>query len=505
MTRNLPHLATFGVCIAIALAMWAGTAVFLAQEQRSVVAEAQMRRHNLARSLAEYEASSIRAIDLSLVFLRDLWQRDPADFRNAVGRYERLMRNEKVIQVAVVDAAGWLVYSHLPQPSTINFSDRAYFEVHRTRPQDAIYVSEPVFGRVTNQWAIQFSRPIRDAEGRFAGLIVMAVPPPALEEVYKDIEVGEQGVVTLARFDGQILARSADFEKTVRTPISTWAAVSQGDALAGDFTGRGGLDGVERYFTYRKIPDYGVAVLVGQSVSSVLAPYVKQRNYVIAMGIVATLFLSALVVAVMLRLRDKARFAEQHENLMLELHDGCIQAIYAVGLRLQSARGLAASDPAKVARIIAEAEADLNLVIQDLRAFIGGGRPSTYSADEFLAQVTRSIPATHRAMFSVDIDAGVATTLPPEKSEHVLRIVREAASNVARHAGARNARISLGRNDRHVQLRIDDDGSGQGSAAPAESGLGLAHIQARAKKLGGSASVESRPGQGTRVTVEFPG
>lgn len=505
MERNRAYLATFGVCMAIAVAMWLGTGIFLGQLKASIDQDAAVRRHNLARSLSEHQASSVRAIDLSLVFLRDLLRQDPRGFGEAVRRHEEILQKEKVIQVAVVDAQGDLVYSRLPQPAGLNFRDRGYFAAHREGDRDALIISEPVFGRVTQRWAIQFSRPIRDEAGRFAGVIVMAVPPPLLEAVYNDIELGAEGVVMLIRNDGQILARSADFEKVVRYPLAAWPAIARRRINSGEFVARGGADGVERYFSYRKLEDYGIAVLVGHSVSAVTAPYVKQRNYVLAMVTAATLFLFAVALAIGLRLRDKARFDAQHESLMLELHDGCIQAIYAVGLRLQGARAQARSDPAKVARTIAEAEADLNLVIQELRTFIGGGRPRAYSAEEFLAQVQRSIPATHRAMFSVDIDTEVATRLPPEKSEHVLRIVREAAANVARHASARSARITLARRDDRLRLSVDDDGHGQAAEARDDGGLGLAHIQARAKRLGGKASVESIPGTGTRVTVEFPG
>jgi signal transduction histidine kinase len=505
MERNRAYLATFGACMAIALAMWIGTGIILAQLHRSIEEDAAVRRQNLARSLSEHQASSVRAIDLSLVFLRDLLRQNPRDFGDAVRRHEDLLHKEKVIQVAVIDAQGDLVYSRLPQPAGVNFRDRGYFATHRDSGRDTLVISEPVFGRVTQRWAIQLSRPVRDERGQFAGLIVMAVPPPLLESVYNDIDLGADGVVTLIRNDGQVLARSADFEKVVRYPLAAWPAIAQRRVTAGEFVARGAVDGVERYFSYRKLDDYGIAVLVGHSVSAVMAPYVKQRNYVLAMVTAATLFLFAVAFAIVLRQRDKARFAAQHESLMLELHDGCIQAIYAVGLRLQGARGLAHSDPASVARTIAEAEADLNLVIQELRTFIGGGRPRAYSAEEFLAQVQRSIPATHRAMFSVDIDAEVAMGLPPEKSEHVLRIVREAAANVARHASAHSARITLARRDDRVRLSVDDDGHGQAAGARDDSGLGLAHIQARAKRLGGRASIESIPGTGTRVTVEFPG
>lgn len=504
MERNRAYLATFGACMAIALAMWIATGLFLAQLHRSIEQDAAVRRQNLARSLSEHQASSVRAIDLSLVFLRDLLRQSPRDFGEAVRRHEDLLHKERVIQVAVLDARGDLVYSRMPQPAGVNFRDRGYFVAHRDSGRDALVISEPVFGRVTQRWTIQFSRPIRDERGQFAGLMVMAVPPPLLEAVYNDIELGADGVVTLVRNDGQVLARSADFERVVKHPLAAWPAIAQQGSSAGEFVARG-VDGVERYFSYRKLEDYGIAVLVGHSVSTVMAPYVKQRGYILAMVTAATLFLFAVAFAIALRLRDKARFAAQHESLMLELHDGCIQAIYAVGLRLQGARGQAHSDPAQVARTIAEAEADLNLVIQELRTFIGGGRPKAYSAEEFLAQVQRSIPATHRAMFSVDIDAQVATRLPPEKSEHVLRIVREAASNVARHARARSARITLACRDDRMRLSVDDDGHGQAPGAGDDSGLGLAHIQARAKRLGGRASIESIPGTGTRVTVEFPG
>lgn len=503
MERNRAYLATFGACMAIALAMWTGTGIFLGQLKGSIEEEAAVRRQNLARSLAEHQASSVRAIDLSLVFLREIWRRDPGHFGDAVLRHEGLLQKEKVIQIAVVDGRGDLAYSRMAQAAGVNFSDRPYFIAHRDSPADALIISEPIFGRVTRRWALQFSRPVRDEGGRFAGLIVMAVPPPLLEAVYNDIDLGPGGVVTLIRDDGQILARSADFEKVVKSPLAAWPAIARQAPAAGEFTG-GSVDDVKRHFSYRKLGDYGLAVLVGQGVSTVMAPYVKQRNYVLAMVTAATLFLFAVAAALALRLRDRARFAAQHESLMLELHDGCIQAIYAVGLRLQGARGQAHSDPAKVARSIAEAEADLNLVIQELRAFIGGGRPKAYSAEEFLAQVQRSIPATHRAMFSLDIDAEVAARLAPEKSEHVLRIVREAATNVARHAAASSARISLARRDDRVRLSVDDDGRGQGGETRGDRGLGIAHIRARARKLGGNASVESAPGTGTRVTVEFP-
>src|SRR2546423_1714542 len=92
----------------IALGLWAVIALLLYQAYHQSIESAVGAGRNIARSLAEYEDSSIRAIDLSLRQLREDWMRDPASFGDAVARHEDHLRKEKVIQVAVVDAEGWV-------------------------------------------------------------------------------------------------------------------------------------------------------------------------------------------------------------------------------------------------------------------------------------------------------------------------------------------------------------------------------------------------------------
>jgi signal transduction histidine kinase len=191
---------------------------------------------------------------------------------------------------------------------------------------------------------------------------------------------------------------------------------------------------------------------------------------------------------------------------MLDLHDGCIQAIYAIGLQLQNCRRFIGKDPAQAERSIAQAGASLNLVIQDLRAFIAGTAPATYSEEEFMAQMDRLFPAAGNGgpAFALEVDRAALGCLAPGQAEHVLRISREAISNVLRHAGARTARLSLARRDGGLCLQISDDGVGIAHSPPGKLGLGLDHIQARARKLGGQAKIDSVPGAGTRICVEWP-
>ena len=194
----------------------------------------------------------------------------------------------------------------------------------------------------------------------------------------------------------------------------------------------------------------------------------------------------------------------ERERLMQDLHDGCIQSIYAVGLALEDCRGLIRKDPANAVQKVARAEASLNLVIQELRAFITGQQPRTP------VDLARDIEALVQALgtrapaFVVDIDRAAARALPAEHATQLLQIAREGLSNIVRHANATSGRIALQRRGRNVELEISDDGDGFDARADKSSGLGLHHIAARAQKLGGKVKLTSKPSKGSRIVVEIP-
>jgi signal transduction histidine kinase len=499
---RLEILAGFGL---VALALWALIALLVYRAHSEAIETAAAAGRNIVRALAEYEESSIRTIDVALRGLREYWMRDPRSFDRAVGRYEGDLRKEKVIQVAIVDADGWIQYSRLPLRGPLNFADRDYFQEQKAAGRDQLHISAPVMGRVTRQWAIQITRPLFDAENRFAGVIVVAVPPPGLEAVFKDLQIGRDGSITLARADGTILAHSGGLEKAAEVSLAGSPGLAPGEPASGKYRSRGRVDGVERLFSYRRLQDYRLTVYVGQSMDAALAPFYRQRDFLLAGGGIASILLLAVALLLIGRERERARFLDERERLMLELHDGCIQSIYAIGLSLENSRRLMEQDPARAAGSIADAGANLNLVIQDLRAFIGAERAEPYTEQEFMTQIERLLPppGAEGPRFSVDIDRRLIRDLSAREASHVLRIAGEAVSNIVRHAQARSGRVSLQRRGNAVCLEVSDDGVGIAQGADS-AGLGLHHIQARAVRLRGKASVRAAPNQGTRIAVEFP-
>ena len=409
------------------------------------------------------------------------------------------------IQLAVVDRDGNVAYSRLPSPPGANFADRTYFKAQRDARADELVVSEPVFGRVTGQFAIQLTRALRGPRGEFEGLIVVAIPPPALERFFSDIDLGRDGVITLARATARssraraICASAGAGSARRRRRPSTRRARPRATTRRPD-----GSTASSALFTYQRLEDYPFVVLVSQSRASVLEPFHRLRTAVVAGGVMATVLVLALGLA-LAELRWRRRVAEQErERVMLELHDGSIQA----PLRDRTlARGCAPP-----ARRGAERRRACH------RGFRGGARRGDAGpallhlrriapravGEDLVRQLHAIVPGPRPGVpaFTLEFDSDAAAALTPEQAAHLLRIARETVSNIVRHAG-RAARACLCGGRKGVSLR--SRGRWRGIAPERHvRGLGLRHIHARARKLHGEARVTGQAGEGTRVTVMFP-
>jgi signal transduction histidine kinase len=200
---------------------------------------------------------------------------------------------------------------------------------------------------------------------------------------------------------------------------------------------------------------------------------------------------------------DRLAVLEDRERIAKELHDGVIQALFAVGLGLQGSAMLA-RDP-ELQRRIGGAVEELDRVIGDLRNYIFGLRPGIL-ADRQLDQALRGLAEEleHKAgvVTVVEVDPQAAAALADVAAE-VVQLAREALSNVSRHAQASTCRVSLYRGGGTVVLEVDDDGRGFDPATARPRGQGLGNLRARAQALGGRVEIDSHQGEGTRVRVQL--
>jgi len=204
------------------------------------------------------------------------------------------------------------------------------------------------------------------------------------------------------------------------------------------------------------------------------------------------------------RVRDLA-LAEDRERIAADLHDTVIQRLFATGLALEGSLRLA--PPALVGRI-EQAIAELDETIRQIRSTIfalqAPRRPGPSLRAEILALATEAgqgLGFEPHIRLEGPLDHGVRDDV----ARHLVATLREALSNVVRHAGAErvDVTVALARGG-GLTATVVDDGAGIGQV-PRPGGRGLANMAHRAEELGGSLSVEAGPGgRGTALTWSVP-
>ena len=198
---------------------------------------------------------------------------------------------------------------------------------------------------------------------------------------------------------------------------------------------------------------------------------------------------------------------EERSAIARELHDSLAQALSYMKIqasRLQAVVG----DPARCAEaepILGELREGINEAYRQLRELLVSFRLQL-SADlpSLMAEAAREYASRGGIAVALEVALG-AGRLSPNQEVHVLQIVREALANMVRHAGARRARVALrGDADGHMELTVEDDGSGIG-APPVDprNHHGLAIMRERARSMGGELEIAPAAPRGTRVRVRF--
>jgi signal transduction histidine kinase len=198
---------------------------------------------------------------------------------------------------------------------------------------------------------------------------------------------------------------------------------------------------------------------------------------------------------------------DERQRISQDLHDSIIQSLYAISLSLEDLPEVIAEDAAEGAARTDRAIDSIHATIRDIRNFIFGLQPELLETFD-LSSSLRSLAADFRVNTMIDLEADIPDELPSlsdENAAHLLAMTREALSNIAKHARASQAHITLEAVDGVARLSIRDNGAGFDPGGQRTSGQhGLSNLRARAEAAGGTLAVMSAPGSGTRITAEIP-
>nr|WP_143028925.1 EAL domain-containing protein [Massilia sp. PDC64] len=287
--------------------LWAVVIASLHGTYEKTLSEAAKDSNNIARLFAEEVNSSINAIDVTAIDLRERWLDDPDGFDDYVRKRQEILEKPVAFQVSIIDATGHLAYSSVDRAAPrIDLSDREHFRTH-LGGTDRLFVSRPLKGRVSGRGSIQFTRPLLADGKRFAGVIVLSVAPEYFTRFSGKLQLGEHGTVALIRADGTIVAREPALPSAPRNVLKTVPDFGVIGTETLMYSRASQIDGVVRLYAWRVLPKKALAVAVGRSRDGILEPYVRQRNLVLGGACGLSILIVLIGYSVLTGMRDRAR------------------------------------------------------------------------------------------------------------------------------------------------------------------------------------------------------
>ncbi|VVD76567.1 dGTP triphosphohydrolase [Pandoraea aquatica] len=287
--RSIVAILIFGFLILVLL--WTAVLWRISIEHKAILRDTAASASTVATALEQQTLRAIRQVDQITRFVKYEYERRHGDFDLKQTLAEGIVAERFMVLVSVTDANGIVVAATMPGGAGVSIADREHFRVHLDDESDGLYISHPVFGRVSRKWVLQFSRRLNHPDGSFAGVVVVSQEPSYFtSDFYTNAVLGQYGQIAVIADDGALLARStgASVAITGTGELPPFTAEQRSSGVQRD-----PIDGVERVVAYRHLRDYPLAVQVGLSLDEELSEYRHVERVYLTM---ATFISVALVV-----------------------------------------------------------------------------------------------------------------------------------------------------------------------------------------------------------------
>ncbi len=559
-TEHRLRSAVLGAAALLLAVAWAAVGAFLWLTHDDALRAEQRQNTNLARALEEQTLRVLAITDQATIRVRDTVAAggtpDLSRYANETGLAPGIL-----VQLSLIDAAGHFMASNLDpdgaKTGPVDLSSREHVRAHlapatlpavdRLPQPDALFIGKPVLGKVSKRWTIQISRRIVGRDGSLAGVVVASLDPAYFEDVYRRVQLGHGGGVTLVGSDRSIRARviggrSRDISSTLAAD-GGFARLASGSE--GHFVAVSSLDGTERISSYRRVADYPMYLLVSTATDEALAGWVSARNVTLVLTVLLSLT-AALGAGLLLhylrrleRTHAALRASEAQAQSANQAKTEFLAAIsHELRTPLTSIRGFAElmehrldhprfREQAGLIRKGAEYLNELLSQILDL-AKVEAGRmtlaPETVDLRALL-RGTVDFYALTAADKGLPLGLAVDDAVPATAQVDPLRlkqIINNLLSNAIKFTDHGEVRVAVETRDGELRVHVSDTGPGipeaqhetiferfrQGDARVSYqhggTGLGLALSRALAELMGGRLTVSSREGEGARFTLALP-
>lgn len=527
--RRQATLVVLGGGAALNLLIGAMLALFLLKSHHQTMQHARVTAQNLSTVLKENISGTLRALDAALGSTADdLLQLPPAAAAGLLAQLRE--RQPELGALRVFDAAGRLRRgAALPSDAAGAIAGQTWFQALRGPAGPGLSISPPRLDAASGRWHVLLARAMRDAGGRFHGVLTAEVDLARLSSAFSLVSVGAKGAMTLSSSDELVFARYARLHyddamigRTIVSPKLRAYVASGRRPETYLFTSP--LDGAERLISLQRIFDRPLLAApanlyfsVGLASDDYLQKWHEEARAAALIMLLSLLVSGAAAWSLLRFWREReARqiqsraFEREHAvneerlRIMRDLHDGVGSQLLSTLMMVQG--GNASRE--QTVLLLQECMDDMRLAIDTLA-------PDEPDLLPVLGNFRFRMEARYRAVgldfLWINHALPDTLTLAPHAGLQLLRVLQEALANVLRHARARRVKVEVYFSPRQLRVRVEDDGVGM-AAAPtmAGSGRGVANMRLRAHKLGatldwlGAGGDAARPGTVVELVVPLP-
>ena len=261
---------------------------------------AQTSVENLSLLLDDQIADSFKKIDIILQFIAEssaYMSEDTAKWEKELAKYKS--RLPYLIGLRISDAAGNIICGYeKTETSRINISGRDYFIRLSNNPGLGMTISQPILGRISNEWVVVLARPISKTDGSFAGVVTASVPLKYFQELFASIKLGTKGSIGFRDTEMRLIVRHPAIKGVgdigVTKIADDFRAALNANPDAGTYIARAtSIDGVRRLHSFRRNAAYHYYINVGFAEDEFLSDW---RRYVTQSASLALLFFAVSII-----------------------------------------------------------------------------------------------------------------------------------------------------------------------------------------------------------------
>jgi signal transduction histidine kinase len=543
------RLRVFAPIVAVVVALvgllWGAVIYKARMEEELVVRLINTENLNLARAFEEHSIRTIKSVDQAVLFLKFQYEKYGDKVNIAEFEREGMIISSIFNQLGIIDEHGIYIMSNLPNHKQMDLSDREHFKVHIEKDSNQLFISKPVLGRASGKWSIQMTRRINKPDGRFGGVVVISVDPFYFSDFYRSVDLGNGGVVALLGKDGVVRARRSGENKQVGQNLTGSPLLAMWEkGNTGSYRSSSLSDGVKRFYSFRALEEYPLAVAVGVSEDEALADFHDRRTgymiYAGGMSLIVLLF-GGLAIHLLNRqyriseaLRESRIKAEAANRMKSEF---LASMSHELRTPLNGIMGYAEflrdnSDETnrEFAGIILDSSHYLLEVVNSILdlAKIESGKMDLDLRPEPLLPMIDRIVRTHyppAAEKGLALDVTLAPDLPAElvcDSTRVAQILNNLLNNAIKFTDAGSVSVQARVEAGMLHISVADTGCGISAEMLPHiferfrqvdgfltrrhqgTGLGLALVKELVDLMGGDVSVRSEPEKGSEFLIRLP-